>query len=1664
MSDLLIFRRKSDDAGGHIYGKNQDAKRMFFIYGRNNWEGTPVPDGKGVHERWGKGPPRCENSRSPDVETATLGGPILPTAPNVPGRFSLTGESAGGMIMDRIAISPFGFTEVCRMKHKRMASGALSLLLALVMACPVLPAAAVEAIAGAELPAQPQAAPGYSGGSGTAGDPYLVSTPEDFAGLHLYPGKHFRQTCDISMEGHTMTVISSFTGSYDGGGYAISDLTFKGKSDGSLTGIFNKNSGVIKNLAFENCDITLEFVYAHTWAGGIVGENSGTISDCSFSGTFTAKTDNGWYEVYGGGIVGASEGTVENCVNTGAVLVRVSKMGYAVAGGIVGYNTGTVKNCLNEGDVRTENAGCAYAGGIAGYSTGTIASVKNTGSIQGSSCWYEEKKTSTIAYVGGVVGQNKGTVSYAQNYGPVEAIGTDSGKYAYAGGIAGYNGGSYTDAGPFVVEYSKNYGDVTAISAATSSRAGGIAGTVYKNSYARYCCNEGNLSSTAGGKYGSALAGGVAAAVQYGTVTQCCNHGEVRVNTTEYDSHEGCGIAPATDAVITDCFNDGDIYSDYKRGTRYTEIAGLFIDDGTTCKNSYNLGTLTVKSSSSPRYGLYGCGSNDENVVISCYTTNLYQSTQRNALITEEQARQKETFVGYDFDLVWAIDPEVNDGHPYLRNVPAEDDPNWYVDPAQIVPVTGISLDKTSVILELGDTMALKAFVEPENALNQTVLWYSGNVSVAEVDQNGLVTAIGGGTTRIYAESEDGGFTASCRVTVNTLNPYFSGGSGTTEDPYLIATPQDLQNMTYKRGACYRQIADISLAGWEWRPIGTKNNPFSGIFDGSGYAILDLTVDTEDLSCVGLFGYSTGTVKNVRLDGCTVAAVSGADDLYCGAVAGYNTGVVLGCVVHAEVSAATRFEEQNVCTGGICGYSSQPVISGTFVGRVEAAVSGLDSLAYAGGILGYGSGASACRNSGTVTASGAIDCDCYAGGIVGCATGSISSCYNGGSITACLSRYSFAGGIVGLNAGAITGCANAGEVYASTAYKGSSNGDPTPPDGALAVLMGGPQALAGGITGSNYSTVTFCENEGYVHSDSQVSAAYSGGVAGYNNSKSTLENCKNSGEVTAASTAGESRAGGIASSSYIESVVRLCCNRGPVSITENGVYNIGIAGGVVAALQYGTMEQCCNHADVYATSTLYYVEAGGIVGSMSSTESYELYAKLLDCWNEGNVHCDFTGKGVVSTSSLAGISHVSGYGNVIEHCYNVGNLSQTGGRTELWGLFKAWGGTSYTATGCYTTRLHNSEERDALITEEESRQKETFVGYDFNGVWGMDPDLNGGRPYLTCLPSDGDPRWYSGERDVAPPESVELDREAATLHVGETLGLTVSYRPENAVEVAWIWSSSDSQVARVEKTGQVTAVSPGTAVISVTSRSSGCSASCVITVTGHEYETVVTEPTCTEEGYTTRTCKLCGKMWVDNFVEPLGHSFGDWTETKAPTCTQSGEEMRECKTCGHTEYRKIPATGHDYDAVTTLPTCEQPGYTSHTCANCGDHYEDEYVVELGHSFTRYEAEEGLLVACCDHGCGLRDETVGTPSWRLENGEIRGAEYTTGLAMIALYGENGRLISAKFCPRTEWRVLEEMIYRLVAPDFTEEQLAKAEKILCFNFNENHVPLRKEMNIR
>lgn len=122
--------------------------------------------------------------------------------------------------------------------------------------------------------------------------------------------------------------------------------------------------------------------------------------------------------------------------------------------------------------------------------------------------------------------------------------------------------------------------------------------------------------------------------------------------------------------------------------------------------------------------------------------------------------------------------------------------------------------------------------------------------------------------------------------------------------PTEISTPEQLCALSDLSG-CYILTADIDLTGFVFRPIGTLAEPFTGTFDGNGYIISGLNLQSSE-EYQGLFGYSLGLICNVTLAGdCTVSGSS-----FAGGIAGFNGGVIADCISRAQVTVRAAEKPQ----------------------------------------------------------------------------------------------------------------------------------------------------------------------------------------------------------------------------------------------------------------------------------------------------------------------------------------------------------------------------------------------------------------------------------------------------------------------------------------------------------------------------------------------------------------------------------------------------------------------------------------------------------------------------------------------------------------------------------------------------------------------------------
>nr|WP_321457985.1 MBG domain-containing protein [uncultured Cohaesibacter sp.] len=302
----------------------------------------------------------------------------------------------------------------------------------------------------------------------------------------------------------------------------------------------------------------------------------------------------------------------------------------------------------------------------------------------------------------------------------------------------------------------------------------------------------------------------------------------------------------------------------------------------------------------------------------------------------------------------------------------------------------------------------------------------------------------------------------------------------------------------------YALIEDIDLSGISYTSgvIGTSTNPFTGTFTGLGHTISNLTVEGSS-NYAALFGYSTGTIRNIGLVDADVAG-----NTYVGALVGYNAGIVSYSYVTGEVSGHSY-------VGGLAGMNNGGTIS---YSHSDAEVTG-DSYSI-GGLVGYAIGGGAISYS---YATGAVESGSFAvGGLVGYSEATISYSYATGAVNGggeyvgglvgqnsegtISNSYATGtvegggnsvGGLVGMNDGTISNSYATGAVKGHNDFVGGLAGESIGAGISNSYATGaveGDGDSVGGLVGFNAATISNSYAIGEVAGYSDV-----GGLVGYNN-------------------------------------------------------------------------------------------------------------------------------------------------------------------------------------------------------------------------------------------------------------------------------------------------------------------------------------------------------------------------------------------------------------------------------------------------------------------------------------------------------------------------------------------------------------------------------------
>ena len=358
----------------------------------------------------------------------------------------------------------------------------------------------------------------------------------------------------------------------------------------------------------------------------------------------------------------------------------------------------------------------------------------------------------------------------------------------------------------------------------------------------------------------------------------------------------------------------------------------------------------------------------------------------------------------------------------------------------------------------------------------------------------------------------------------------FASGTGTKEDPYQIATPEQFaklavdvnsgvpDNNKYHCGEYFELKNDIDLSGKTWTPIGYGDNaarPFQGYFDGKDHTVTGLYVDERGNNCfAGLFGVAVAStnetvLKNIIIKDAEVYAGNETNE----SEAHYGAGVLIGSISINGGSNANYLAIENCkCYGKV----DSKMYAGGLIGRsnygkITNCVADVDvtGSSCSGGFAG-------CTWDSTISnnqAAGSVMCEGYCGG--GFVGYSSSSTFTNNKAAASVVDTGWsAGGFTGADEGStFEKCIASGNVEAGDwnvgGFGGYLLGNTTITDSvALGDVTGKltvNKAKAGGFVGTNKnSNIKNCYAAGTVTGSNEYAAA--GGFVGYDVS-GTTESC-----------------------------------------------------------------------------------------------------------------------------------------------------------------------------------------------------------------------------------------------------------------------------------------------------------------------------------------------------------------------------------------------------------------------------------------------------------------------------------------------------------------------------------------------------------------------------
>ncbi|MBC8536407.1 S-layer homology domain-containing protein [Feifania hominis] len=783
--------------------------------------------------------------------------------------------------------------------------------------------------------------------------------------------------CDLNMAGRQMQPIAKLTGTFDGNGYTISNLSLSGAAgtmwDPVYTGLIAELDGTVRNVVVENITITADQNYNHLGTlVGVIQADESSVENCRVSGAITSTHSTG--TIYLGGLIGYVNGasvTIENCVTD----VALTGTGTDQLGGMIGY-IGYASSAAFENSAVLGDVAAGSSSGRGGGFIGSITSVSGTITLKNS-------------FLGAkVTGGKKGGIAYVASGTPSVTVSDtfyyDKEKNPDSSAYSPFemlpkSSGAATLNGTAVGKTTAEFGELV-LEGFVSDSTGGYPVPAWTADLAE---SGRSLTVTAPGAKAVTLSGDHVLSAQGETdangVPASGRFAIEGISTGVYTYSATSGTADRGDATgklvvgkIRE--NSKTIVLPEKVPTYAVVLAVTPVHAEVTLSRGTSAGGETVTASSSEN----GAWTYELEAGDYYYTAAAFGYESGTGTFQVSQADRIEiSLVGETTsDVTFAVDAGGE--------------------------TASVSVKHGELVMQPKPDNAL-CFALPDGEYTYTVS------APGHLPKEGSFTVPG--TTQLALTLEKN--TAWDGTLAQSLE-----GEGSEQSPYLIHDGRELALLAQKvndgdaaYSKAYVELAgDIDLGDVSWTPLGSKSvNPFMGHFDGKGYTVSGLNVE-EAFGYYGFFGCLVdATVENLTVDG----------EVYCpepygrvGGLTGYARGnvVIRNCTNLATVSSLARGGEG---IGGLVGGYDDNVeyqwvsVSLQIENSCNAGLivcTGADAERKVGGLVGANKNCVQLKNSYNLAPIYAPDV--WAAGLLGEAgsqTGncypSITDCYNTGTVT-----------------------------------------------------------------------------------------------------------------------------------------------------------------------------------------------------------------------------------------------------------------------------------------------------------------------------------------------------------------------------------------------------------------------------------------------------------------------------------------------------------------------------------------------------------------------------------------------------------------------------------------------------------------------------------------